>query len=184
MNPDISSVYRETGMTRDKYDAMGDERRAPRHCPLYVIGSACERLKSCHPDIQGNDPDRLAGTSFGGFCPEVLYQFKPYWSQDFPAHYLDCPEFSLWWWERNKGKVGKQSNRRRPVPRSVRFKVFLRDGFTCQYCGAKPPEVRLEVDHRIPVSKGGPDDFDNLLTACEECNRGKGDLLPGPDQGQ
>ena len=55
----------------------------------------------------------------------------------------------------------------------LRFEVFKRDNFTCQYCGEKPPEVTLEVDHLIPVSKGGTDDQKNLITSCIECNRGK-----------
>lgn len=56
---------------------------------------------------------------------------------------------------------------------SKRFKVLSRDLFTCQYCGASAPDVRLEIDHIIPVSKGGSNDSDNLVTACEACNRGK-----------
>ena len=59
----------------------------------------------------------------------------------------------------------------------LRFEVFNRDGFTCQYCGRKTPEVILELDHVIPVSKGGTNDFDNLITSCFECNRGKGQSL-------
>jgi hypothetical protein len=57
---------------------------------------------------------------------------------------------------------------------SVRFDVFKRDGFTCAYCGRKPPEVTLEVDHIIPRAEGGDDAVDNLTTACMDCNRGKG----------
>jgi len=56
---------------------------------------------------------------------------------------------------------------------SIRFKVFQRDGFICQYCGEKPPKAILEVDHIIPKSKNGKDNFDNLITACFECNSGK-----------
>lgn len=56
----------------------------------------------------------------------------------------------------------------------TRFRVFNRDSFTCQYCGRRAPEVRLEVDHIHPRSCHGSDDFDNLITACRECNRGKG----------
>lgn len=56
-----------------------------------------------------------------------------------------------------------------------RFAVLERDGFTCQYCGARPPAVVIEVDHVHPVSKGGTDDQDNLVTACYECNHGKRD---------
>ncbi|MCL5099991.1 MAG: HNH endonuclease [Candidatus Marsarchaeota archaeon] len=56
----------------------------------------------------------------------------------------------------------------------IRFDVFRRDNFTCQYCGRKPPEVELEVDHVIPRALGGSNDISNLKTACRECNRGKG----------
>ncbi len=63
---------------------------------------------------------------------------------------------------------------RKPLTKKVRFEVFKRDGFTCQYCGAVPPAVVLEVDHIRPVSAGGTDDRDNLITACFDCNRGKG----------
>lgn len=62
---------------------------------------------------------------------------------------------------------------RKPIGKSVRFKVFKRDGFSCQYCGATPPAVVLEVDHINPVSKGGGNRPDNLITACFACNRGK-----------
>jgi hypothetical protein len=57
---------------------------------------------------------------------------------------------------------------------SVRFDVFKRDGFSCAYCGRKPPEVTLEVDHIIPIAGGGTDNTENLVTACVDCNRGKG----------
>ncbi len=59
----------------------------------------------------------------------------------------------------------------------VRWKVLVRDNFTCQYCGGKAPEVRLEVDHFVPRSKNGGDTMDNLITSCWECNRGKRDSL-------
>lgn len=52
--------------------------------------------------------------------------------------------------------------------------MFKRDEFTCQYCGATPPAVILHVDHIIPVKDGGSNVVDNLLTACEACNLGKG----------
>lgn len=61
-----------------------------------------------------------------------------------------------------------------PLSKKLRFDVFKRDSFTCQYCGKRPPEVVLEVDHMEPRCEGGTDDFDNLLTACFDCNRGKG----------
>jgi hypothetical protein len=64
--------------------------------------------------------------------------------------------------------------RRKPLSRTTRFEVFKRDDFTCQYCGRHPPEVLLEVDHVIAVAEGGDDSEGNLITACADCNRGKG----------
>lgn len=62
---------------------------------------------------------------------------------------------------------------RKPLQKSVRFEVFKRDKFTCQYCGASAPDAILEVDHIKPVSKGGTNDLLNLITSCRDCNRGK-----------
>lgn len=64
---------------------------------------------------------------------------------------------------------------RKALSKSLRFEVFKRDSFTCQYCGGKAPEVLLHVDHIEPVSKGGTNDLLNLITSCEPCNAGKSD---------
>lgn len=56
-----------------------------------------------------------------------------------------------------------------------RFKVLMRDGFKCRYCGKSADEKELEVDHIIPRSRGGSSDLSNLVTSCFECNRGKRD---------
>lgn len=55
----------------------------------------------------------------------------------------------------------------------LRFEVFKRDSFTCQYCGRKAPDVLLQVDHIQPKSKKGKDTIINLITACRDCNLGK-----------
>jgi len=67
--------------------------------------------------------------------------------------------------------------KRKAISKKLRFEIFKRDLFTCQYCGAKPPTVILEVDHVIPVASGGENQEDNLLTSCFDCNRGKGARL-------
>jgi hypothetical protein len=63
---------------------------------------------------------------------------------------------------------------RQAVTKRVRFEVFKRDKFTCQYCGNKAPDVVLDCDHIRPVADGGPSDVLNLVTSCFGCNRGKG----------
>jgi 5-methylcytosine-specific restriction endonuclease McrA len=48
-----------------------------------------------------------------------------------------------------------KKTKRKGLSQTIRFEVFKRDAFKCQYCGKSAPEVTLEVDHIIPVSKGG-----------------------------
>lgn len=65
-------------------------------------------------------------------------------------------------------------NARKQLSKKIRFDVFKRDLFTCQYCGATPPSIVLEVDHINPIALGGNNSSDNLITSCFPCNRGKG----------
>lgn len=67
------------------------------------------------------------------------------------------------------------------ISKKIRFEVFKRDSFTCQYCGNSAPNIILEVDHIQPVSKGGSDDIMNLITSCFDCNRGKSDRILSDD---
>jgi hypothetical protein len=62
------------------------------------------------------------------------------------------------------------------IPKRVRFEVFKRDSFTCQYCGQKAPDVILQVDHIEPRSLDGSDDIINLVTSCDSCNLGKSNI--------
>lgn len=64
--------------------------------------------------------------------------------------------------------------KRKPLSKKIRYEVFKKDKFTCQYCGRSAPDVVLHVDHIIPVAKGGTNDILNLVTSCSDCNLGKG----------
>lgn len=68
---------------------------------------------------------------------------------------------------------------RKALSQKTRFEVFKRDSFKCQYCGRAAPEVVLHVDHIQPIAEGGDSDLLNLITACQECNSGKGARLIG-----
>lgn len=75
---------------------------------------------------------------------------------------------------------------RKSTGKRARFEVFKRDNFTCQYCGAQPPDAVLVVDHMTPVALGGTNELINLITSCEPCNQGKaakplGQIHPRPD---
>jgi len=73
------------------------------------------------------------------------------------------------------------------VPRRFRRQVtntflFARDDYTCQYCGRHRSELRgrqfLTRDHVVPVSRGGTNDWENVVTSCSPCNNRKADRLP------
>jgi 5-methylcytosine-specific restriction endonuclease McrA len=73
------------------------------------------------------------------------------------------------------------------VPRKFRRQVtntflFARDGYRCQYCGRHRSELRgrefLTRDHVVPLSRGGANDWGNVVAACSPCNNRKGNRLP------
>jgi 5-methylcytosine-specific restriction endonuclease McrA len=66
----------------------------------------------------------------------------------------------------------------RPSVRLTRRNVMLRDGHRCQYCGRPATERALNIDHVLPRARGGLDSWDNLVTACQSCNRRKGERTP------
>lgn len=63
-------------------------------------------------------------------------------------------------------------------PAFTRFNVFLRDRWACQYCGDEFRTSDLTFDHVIPRSRGGRTSWDNIVTACHDCNLLKGSYLP------
>ena len=73
------------------------------------------------------------------------------------------------------------------VPRKFRRQVtntflFARDSYCCQYCGRNGGELRfresLTRDHLLPLSRGGTNEWTNVVTACSTCNTRKGNRLP------
>lgn len=61
------------------------------------------------------------------------------------------------------------------VSNKLRFKVYARDNYRCVKCGRETND--LEVDHIIPVSKGGKSTLDNLQTLCHKCNVSKSNFI-------
>ena len=86
---------------------------------------------------------------------------------------VDPPEEAL---EETPSKAAKKRERAKMRP-SLRYSILERDGFTCQLCGRSPrtgDNVKLHVDHILPISKGGRTEPDNLQVLCRDCNLGKG----------
>ncbi len=53
----------------------------------------------------------------------------------------------------------------------LRKKIINRDGRVCYYCGRTP--IKIEIDHKLPISRGGTNDENNLVVSCQKCNRSK-----------
>ena len=97
----------------------------------------------------------------------ALLEFES-WASESPApqQYMD-------------GSTSTANRSQRAISWRLRAKVLMRDGATCQMCGASPQSgARLHVDHIFPWSKGGQTTLENLRILCIQCNIGKGDLLP------
>ena len=65
--------------------------------------------------------------------------------------------------------------------REVRFtrrNIFFRDRNRCQYCGRTFPQRELNLDHVVPLSRGGTSCWDNVVCACVACNSRKGSKTP------
>lgn len=73
--------------------------------------------------------------------------------------------------EAREKHMKKERNKMLP---SLRYEILQRDNFTCQTCGAKASEVKLHVDHIVPVGQGGTTEKNNLQVLCVNCNLGKG----------
>lgn len=72
---------------------------------------------------------------------------------------------------------------RKAIDNKLKYAVFQRDNSTCQRCGANiynTPNVKLVVDHKIPVELGGDTTIDNLWTLCSDCNGGKQAFFSDP----
>lgn len=64
------------------------------------------------------------------------------------------------------------------IVKYCRRNLWIRDNFSCQYCGKHPPKDEITVDHILPRSRGGLSSFENTVLACVDCNKKKEDRTP------
>lgn len=120
--------------------------------------------------------------------PVVGISFEVDWSYVSPQgrkSYRDCRSFTpgevrhmLAKREEEEQARDSAGYQRSLVTPGLRFDVMRRDGFKCCLCGRSASDgVKLEVDHIIPVSRGGKSVMSNLQTLCRDCNRGKSNKM-------
>lgn len=139
-----------------------------------------KQLRAAVAKLVAKDNGRVVDpASYQGFCQEEVESFG---GQQVllllgPSRMLEEA------WEREaalaearyrKAKVAARGGRvhRAPIPDVVKARVYARDNFTCQKCGATED---LTLDHIEPWSTGGPDTEQNLRVLCRPCNSRKGD---------
>jgi 5-methylcytosine-specific restriction endonuclease McrA len=67
----------------------------------------------------------------------------------------------------------RQYLRRATRPRFSKGNVYLRDQYSCQYCGTTVSNATATMDHVVPISRGGKTNWENIVTACSPCNTKK-----------
>lgn len=127
-----------------------------------------------------NPPSKYRGGIYEnrfGSWRNALKEFVEYInddSNDLEESHIDEPK------RETNTKETKRRRTSRNISERMRFRILVRDGFTCQSCGASPLKsrgVELHVDHIIPWSKGGETEDENLETKCSKCNLGKGNAF-------
>lgn len=91
------------------------------------------------------------------------------------GYYL--PDYVLWNETKQQRLDTKKRQRERKVPPPLRAEVVQRDGLICALCAGVVVHNELAIDHRHPVSLGGPTTLDNLQVAHRRCNSKKGNRL-------
>lgn len=107
---------------------------------------------------------------------EALQCFVDYMSSDIIEQQIPLEEIQV---ESKNNNIIKHKTKREISDR-LRFRILMRDGFTCKSCGKSPIKefgVELHVDHINPWSKGGETVPENLVTKCKQCNLGKGNAF-------
>lgn len=107
---------------------------------------------------------------------EALQSFVDYISSDILEQQVFIEEIQV---ESKNNNIIKHKTKREISDR-LRFRILMRDGFTCKSCGKSPIKefgVELHVDHINPWSKGGETVPENLETKCQQCNLGKGNAF-------
>lgn len=119
----------------------------------------CVKVLLCCSTING----RIYRKKTNEFTPEDIFSFDKRLSNRNGKFYNDKGI----WDALCRVERGKVSNK-------LRFYIYKRDGYRCKKCGVHDRYAVLEVDHIIPIAKGGKSTVDNLQTLCHKCNVEKG----------
>lgn len=187
VNVDAKSLIIDVDKLEDEWIMVcnfiyDSQKVSKRH--IFWLFSVIGYLKEFYgrKDVLNNE--RPPGSFFGNRF-EILISEKPLHCSIISTHehligpaFLDELTDSALTNIRNKfTKKPTKIRKRNPIDSRLRHEVFKRDGYRCVECGNTNKTSVLEIDHIIPVSRGGSDELDNLQTMCYECNKVKNDKV-------
>lgn len=163
---------------KSKYYVLGKSKivNSKNQCDFFeeklsykISKSYFEYLLTKYNLLYINTPKSEAEYKYGKtLYPDKYYFYNIAWDKETIKKYQTKKE--------ETSSVQKERNK---LTKSLRYDILKRDGFKCQICGrtAQDDNVKLHVDHIIPVSKGGKTIPSNLRTLCQDCNLGKSNKL-------
>lgn len=174
--------YLSSNYEKEKINEIGEPFRFEKTGTTCIIRKACPEVSLFDNEmIFGFIPQKAVVSGFwDDFWKDNQFGEDKKFEIRKTGHFCECPEFSQYHYENKTGAIKKKSNNSRTgISRKLRFEVFQRDNFTCQYCGRNRDDdkIKLHLDHVVPVSEGGTDEFSNLRTSCEDCNQGKSNKI-------
>lgn len=117
---------------------------------------------------------------------ELLHTFQPdNWEyiQQFEADEVNCKIFGhacpAFFVQSGGTETVAGRVQGRNIPRVIMLKVVRRDNHVCQLCHKYVPDDKVEFDHIIPYSRGGPTSVENIRLLCRDCNRKKSNSMEG-----
>lgn len=167
------------------FSAIYETNRAPRHIRARLLDHQhVSYAADCSPDPESGDaPAREQGfrrgydQGFGEACRRMQKRepISVIAAREKEIHaWRIAPVQTIGSYPGAAEEVPDLGLAERCVSPRLRYKVLTRDRGRCQLCGRSATDgVTLEVDHKISLAAGGPNDEDNLWTLCAECNRGK-----------
>lgn len=106
------------------------------------------------------------------FCWNCFYEKLPFLLEK-TNNYIECRKIYDVLFNQRKETRKKE---RTLLTLKLRFSILKRDNFRCVICGKSAKDIKLEIDHIKPISKGGKTILTNLQTLCFNCNRGKSNI--------
>lgn len=128
-----------------------------------VLKLSASGLPDCWLNLQEAVTEMTADRvlySFGSICHRLYGGINRHGERSF----LDVPQILV-----GRGVRCSKSG----VPALSNRTLFARDRHICMYCGRRFPTSQLSRDHVIPTSRGGKDEWTNVVTACRRCNHHK-----------